>query len=196
MLSPFGAIGGRKMFVQRERGLLVVVDMQERLLPVMYNAQEVEENILKLLALAKTYQWPVLLTEQYPKGLGRTVEGLKKELGDLYSPIEKVSFSCMGSEAFRDRIFQLKRDGRDQVVVTGIEAHVCVYQTVMHLLTQGWEVHLASDGVGSRVQRNHLWALDIMDNAGAWIKPTETIIFEVLEQAGTPQFKAMMPYIK
>jgi nicotinamidase-related amidase len=184
------------MFVEKERGLLLVVDMQERLLPAICNTQEVEENIVRLLALAKTYQLPVLLTEQYPKGLGRMVEGLKKELGDLYSPIEKVTFSCMGNNTFRDRIFQLKRDGRDQVVVTGIEAHVCVYQTVMHLLTQGWEVHLASDGVGSRVQRNHLWALDIMDTAGAWIKPTETIVFEVLEQAGTPQFKAMLPYIK
>ncbi len=184
------------MFVEKDRGFLLVIDMQDRLLPAIYNAQEVEENIVKLLALAKTYQLPMLLTEQYPKGLGRTVEGLRRELGDLYDPIEKVTFSCMGDDAFRDRIFQLRRAGRDQAVVAGIEAHVCVYQTVIHLLAQGWDVHLAYDGVGSRAQRNHLRALDVMDSAGAWIKPTETIVFEMLEQAGTPQFKAMMPYIK
>jgi len=148
------------------------------------------------VALARTHGLPVVLTEQYPKGLGKTVDALVEELGGLYVPVEKMTFSCMGEASFRDRVFDLRREGRDQALVAGIEAHVCVYQTVAHLLGEGWEVHLAADGVGSRRQENHHRALELMSSMGAWVKPTETLVFEMLERAGTPQFKAMMPYIK
>ena len=184
------------MFVDKDRAFLVIVDMQERLLPAIYNGDEVVENVKSLVALARTYQLPLVLTEQYPKGLGKTVEKLVEELGDLYKPIEKVTFSCMGEPSFKSRVFDLRKEGRDQALVTGVEAHVCVYQTVVHLLMEGWEVHLAADSVGSRRQENHLRALDLVGSMGAMVKPAETLIFEMLERAGTSQFKAMMPYIK
>jgi len=184
------------MFVEKDRAILVVVDVQEKLLPAIYNGDQVVENTRSLVALAKTYDLPLVLTEQYPKGLGKTVAPLVEELGDLYSPVEKMTFSCMGEPLFKSRVFDLRKEGRDQALVAGIEAHVCVYQTVVHLLSEGWEVHLAADGVGSRSQENHQRALELMALMGAWIKPTETLIFEMLVRAGTPQFKAMMPYVK
>ncbi len=184
------------MFVDKDRTLMVVVDVQERLLPAIYNGGEVVENVRALVALARTYNLPLVLTEQYPKGLGKTVAELVKELGDLYQPIEKMTFSCMEESRFKNRMLDLRKEGRDQAVVAGIEAHVCVYQTVVQLLTEGWEVHLAADAVGSRRQENHLRALDLVGSMGALVKPTETLVFEMLERAGTPQFKAMMPYIK
>ena len=184
------------MLVEKDRSILVVVDVQERLLPAIYNARQVVNNARCLVALARTYGLPVILTEQYPKGLGRTDKALVEELGDLYSPVEKMTFSCMGEPAFKEQVFAWRKEGRDQAIVTGIEAHVCVYQTVVHMLGEGWEVHLAADGVGSRVEANHMRALELMSSVGAWIKPTETLVFEMLERAGTPQFKAMMPYVK
>ncbi len=184
------------MFVERERAFLVIVDVQERLLPAIYNAQGVVDNVKALVALARTYGFPLLLTEQYPRGLGKTVSPLVEELGSHYDPIEKMTFSCMGEPVFRKRVFDIRKDGRDQVILAGIEAHVCVYQTALHLLGGGWEVHVAHDAVGSRAKENHMRALDVMASAGAWVKPTESIVFEVLEKAGTPEFKSMMPYIK
>lgn len=184
------------MFVEEDRAVLVIVDVQERLLPAIYNGAQVMENVKSLVALAKNFRLPLVLTEQYPKGLGKTVAPLVEELGDLYSPVEKMTFSCMGEPAFKERVFDWRKEGRDQAIVAGIEAHVCVYQTVAHMLGEGWEVHLAADGVGSRRQDNHQRALELMASMGAWIKPTETLIFEMLVRAGTPQFKAMMAYVK
>ena len=184
------------MFLQKQSSFLLVVDMQEKLLPTISRKESVIENIKKLVALAKTVDLPVVITEQYPKGLGSTDASLAQAMGNQYAPIEKMTFSCMGAEAFRNRVYQLRLQGRDQILVSGIEAHVCVYQTVIHLLSEGWDVHIAADGVGSREEQNWQWALNLMGQSGALIKPTETVIFEMLKLAGTPQFKAMMPHFK
>lgn len=184
------------MILKRERTVLFVIDMQEKLLPHVYNHQAVLDNVKRLVALARTLNLPLLISEQYPKGLGKTVEDLVKELGNLYQPIEKMTFSCMGETLFRERIFNYRREGVDQVIVTGIEAHVCVYQTVVNLLEEGFDVHVVTDAVGSRVEANHSWSLELMGSAGSWTKPTETVIFEMLERAGTPEFKGMIPYVR
>jgi nicotinamidase-related amidase len=184
------------MFLQKDSSVLLVVDMQEKLLPTISRKEDITANIKRLIALAKTMELPIVLTEQYPKGLGKTDSSLAQELGEHYAPIEKMTFSCMGAEAFRKTVYQLRLQGRYQITVSGIEAHVCVYQTVIHLLSEGWDVHIAADGIGSRAEQNWLWALDLMGQSGALIKPTETIMFEMLERAGTPQFKAMMPHFK
>jgi len=184
------------MILERQRSLLLAIDMQEKLLPAIYNLQEMIQNVKKLIALTKTFNIPFLITEQYPKGLGKTTDELISELADLYKPIEKLTFSCMGEPSFREKIFEYKTKKVDQIIVCGIEAHVCVYQTVIHLLQEGFDVHVVSDAIGSRTQANHAQALELMSSVGAWIKPTETVIFEMLERAGTAEFKAMMPYLK
>ncbi|NPA15069.1 MAG: isochorismatase family protein [Deferribacteres bacterium] len=185
---------------ERNRAFIVVIDIQEKLLPAIYNEKQVVENTVKLVKLAETLKLPVVVTEQYPKGLGKTVEDVDKLFEsntlDFRGRVEKMTFSCMREPEFTDVLAKLKKQGYDEPIICGIEAHICVYQTVMDLMERGYTVHLASDAVGSRSERNHMQVLDLMLAAGANVKPTETIVFELLIESGTPEFKSMLPYLK
>lgn len=179
---------------------LVVVDIQEKLLPTIYNKEEVVENTIKLIKLAETLKFPVVVTEQYPKGLGYTIkkieEAISSEAVDFRGKVEKLTFSCVREPKFTNILTELKKEGYNEPVICGIEAHICVYQTIMDLLDRGYTVHLALDAVGSRKRENHVSILDYLLQAKVNVKPTETLIFEMLVASGTPDFKKMLPYLK
>ena len=174
---------------------LVVIDMQERLTAAMEFKirEQAVANARRLLALANELNLPTVVTEQYPKGLGPTLAEIAAELPDGVTPLPKTVFSCCGEPAFEAAV---KATGRKTLVVFGIETHVCVMQTVVDLLAEGYRVFVPQDACGSRTQANWRIGLNLMDRAGAVISSTETVIFQVLKAAGTPAFKAMQPWVK
>ncbi len=181
------------MRVNREGTVLVVVDVQQRLVPAMdpqvYAA--VRQSIRLLGEAAAVLQVPVIVTEQYPAGLGHTVA----ELSDLGrdGAVEKITFSCCGEEGF---LQVLQNRGARQVLLTGMEAHVCVYQTLLDLLDHGYGVHLVTDAICSRNPGDYRAALDLAARAGAWLTTAEIALFQMLGRAGTPEFKTVSNLIK
>lgn len=170
--------------LSRERAALVVIDVQQG-----FSSYEAFEQVAaatgKLLSAARVLELPRVVTEQYPKGLGRTVAavGLSRE-----QPIEKTVFSAVRAEGF-------DLQGADQAIVCGIEAHVCVSQTVLDLLHRGVEVHVPADAVGSRNRIDYERGLMRLERAGAVVSTVETVLFELLERAGTPEFKAIQQLV-
>ncbi|HET7875231.1 MAG TPA: hydrolase [Methylomirabilota bacterium] len=183
------------MALDRARSALVIVDVQERLFPVMDadHREEVVHHIKLLATAAGRLGIPIVLTEQYPKGLGHTLQELRETLGAGVEPIEKVSFSCCGVEPF---VARLGATGARQVVLAGIEAHVCVLLSALDLLAQGYAVHVAADAVTSRTQGNWRLAMEQLRQAGAVVTPTETVLFQWLRQAGTDDFRELSRLIR
>lgn len=180
-----------KFTLNREETVLLEIDIQERLVPVMKYRNQVVKNTQILLTAAKEMNLPVLATEQYPKGLGRTVP----ELLDLIG--EENIFAKNSFTAFTQEVKEaLEKLGRKKVLVTGMETHVCVFQTVRDLLAHGYEVFLVKDAVASRTKANYLNGLELMKSLGAVITNTETAVFDLLKISGTPEFKVMSKLIK
>ena len=180
------------MLLSSERSVLVVVDIQEKLMPAIAESSRVARNAATLLKAAALLGVPAFATEQYPKGLGPTAASLRA----LLPPdgvVEKITFSAAREPAFMDR---LERLGRRQIVLAGSEAHVCVMQTALSLLELGFEVVLVADAVSSRVPANAELGIARMRAAGATIVSTEMVLFEWLERAGTPAFKAVLELIR
>ena len=159
---------------------------------VMALKQRVIENIIKLLHLSKLFALPVILTEQYPKWLGPTVHEIKDILPS-YDPITKLHFNCCDVDAFSAR---LDKEDLKNIVVTGVESHICVFQTSLSLLQRGYQVHVPQDAAGSRTDENWRVGLELMRRAGVIITSTETVIYQVLKKAGTKEFKEMLKIIK
>jgi nicotinamidase-related amidase len=176
-----------------ERTALVVVDLQERLLPAIAEGERVLRNSVLLLRLAEILALPVLLTTQYARGLGPTVPPVL-EAAPGVAPLDKVSFGCFGNPEFLERLAAL--DGRDQLVVAGIESHICVAQTVLGALERGYAVHVASDAIGSRTAENRSIGLDRMTRAGAVISSAEMAVYELLGRSDGAAFKKMLPLLK
>ncbi len=170
--------------------VLLVVDVQEKLIPLIPHHRRLIWNIQRLLQAAQVLEVPAVGTEQYPKGLGPTVEPLRELLGPVP---EKLSFSCAGCEPF---VEQLDVESRWQVVVAGIETHVCVQQTVLDLLARGFEPYVVADAVGARGELDHQIALRRMEAAGATVTTTESVMFEWCQRAGTPQFKQISQLVR
>jgi nicotinamidase-related amidase len=168
----------------RDRAALIVIDVQEGFRPYR-SFEPVAKASAKLLEGARILDVPRLVSEQYPKGLGHTAAevGLQDE-----QPIEKTVFSAARADGF-------DLGGREQVVVCGIETHVCVSQTVHDLLDRGLEVHVPADAVGSRNAIDYERGLERMERAGAVVTTVEAALFELLERAGTPEFKAVQKLI-
>ena len=177
------------MKLDRARAALVVVDVQEAFRPAVLGFDEVAANVAVLVRGARVLGLPVLVTEQYPQGLGRTVPEVAGHL-DGIEPIEKVCFSAAQAEGFAGAL------DRDQVLLCGIEAHVCVNQTAEDLLADGREVHVAQDAVTSRTAANRDLGLHKMERSGAIVTSVETALFELLGRAGTPEFKEVQALIK
>jgi nicotinamidase-related amidase len=171
---------------------LLIIDVQERILPVINNYQNVIQNVLKLIKGFKVMNLPIYYTEQYPKGLGPTASEIKNELTDA-EYFEKMSFSCFGAT---DLFSKLKEKNLTQVVVTGVEAHVCVQQTVLDLLENDFQVNAAADAVSSRRESDYKIALDRMRVHGAEITTAESILFELLNVCGTDTFKQVSKIVK
>jgi nicotinamidase-related amidase len=170
--------------LDRERAALVVVDVQEAFRPAVQDFDGVVENTRRLMEGAKILGVPVVVTEQYPKGLGRTVE----ELGQVEA-VEKSCFSAAKADGF-------DLNGRDQALIAGIETHVCVSQTAHDLIDRGIEVHVASDAVTSRTDQNKHVGLHKMEGSGAILTSVETALFEFLGAAGSDEFKQVQRLIK
>ncbi len=177
-----------------EQCALVVVDIQEKLLPPIFNKETMVKNSQLLIRLAKILSIPIMLTTQYVKGLGGTVPEIASLLPDVQS-IDKMEFGCFGSDAFRSGLKSLPGH-RNTVLLCGMEAHICVMQTALGALNEGYLVHVASDAIGSRAESNWRIGLDRMRAAGAVISSTEMMMYELLRCSGTPQFKELLPYLK
>ncbi|HEX9020704.1 MAG TPA: hydrolase [Nitrospirota bacterium] len=181
-----------KFFLDRNDAALLVIDIQERLAVVMKDRERVVRNCLHLIGLAKMIRLPVVVTEQYPKGLGRIVPELQSMIPD-YRPIEKTAFNCCGEPAF---VSELKRLGRKKIIITGMETHVCVLQTTAGLLQDGFVTHVVEDAVCSRTEENRKIGIEFMRDAGAVITGTETVLFQLLKVAGTEEFRKISQRIK
>lgn len=179
--------------LDREKALLVVVDVQQKLVTAMPQKvyRETLRSIEFLVKTSKLLGVPVTVTEQYPRGLGATVPELAEVCGE--TAIEKMSFGCCGEPSF---IEHLKKLGRPQVIVTGMEAHVCVWQTVLGLLGAGFQVHLVRDAVISRGKTDYLNALDLARQAGAVVTTAETAAFQLMQTAAAPEFKGVSSLVK
>ena len=172
--------------------IVVAIDFQERLFPVMHDKERLLKNVLKLIKGTQALQLPVILTEQYPKGLGLTLPEIKGLLPDT-QPIEKTCFSCCDEENFRRA---LEASKRRQVLICGIEAHICVYQTAMALLRTGYEVQVVADCVSSRDPENRMVSLFKMGSAGASPTTVETALFELLKVGRGDTFKQISDIVK
>lgn len=173
----------------RRSGMLVI-DLQEKLLPVIPSAKGVVDQTCRLLQAAAEFAIPVAATVQYPKGLGPLVESLSKLTPE---PEEKLDFSaavCRGS------LDQWTETGRDQIIVVGIETHICVLQTVMDLLAEGLRVFVVAEAVAARDGRDHEIALDRMRDSGATIVSAESVLYEWLRTAEHPKFKTISGLVK
>jgi nicotinamidase-related amidase len=176
-----------------KRTVLVVVDLQEKLLPAIDAHERVVRNSLLLIRLAQVLDIPVLLTTQNRRGLGDLVPEIRLA-SPAIPPVDKVAFGCFGSPDFEARVAQLAV--RDQFVVAGVEAHICVAQTVLGALAKGFAVHVAADAVGSRTAENRDVGLRRMEAAGAVISSAEMAIYELLGRSDVTAFKAMLPHLR
>jgi nicotinamidase-related amidase len=179
------------MLIRAADSVLIVIDMQERLVPAMQAPARTIKNTLKLVTAANELSIPTMLTEQYPKGLGSTVpEIAKATTGKIFS---KMHFSCMEDTAFADAF---RATGRRQAILAGMEAHICVLQTAASLLEEGYEVFVVSDATASRTLDSENACIARLSAGNAGIVTTEMVIFEWLGQAGTEAFKKMLPLIR
>jgi nicotinamidase-related amidase len=181
-----------KFFINAHDTALLVIDIQDKLAAAMKQKDQVVSNCLHLIELAKLLQIPILVTEQYPKGLGSTVAELK-EAFPVYAPFEKTAFNCCLEAGFLEKVAALDRK---KLILTGMETHICVLQTSLGLLKAGYAVQVVRDGVCSRTKNNFTTGIELMDRAGVVITGTEIVLFQLLQKAGTEAFKVMSKRIK
>jgi nicotinamidase-related amidase len=179
--------------LSREHAALAVIDMQEAFRPVIPDFADVALRIAKAVQGARLLEVPVIVTEQYPRGLKNTAEEIVPHLSPESKAVEKMCFSSCGAEGFRE---QLISRNIKQVLICGIEAHICVTQTVLDLLAQGLEVHLLVDCITSRKAESKQVALARLTQAGAVLSNLEMALFEMMRTADSPQFKAVQGLIK
>lgn len=173
--------------------ILLVIDVQSKLAQVMHQREQLFANLERMIKGVQVLELPIILTEQVPEKLGPT----RSEIGELFngdfSPVSKSSFSCCGNAQFMERFKALERQ---QVLLTGIEAHICVYQTSVDLINLGYEVQLVTDGVASRTPENRAIGINRIKEAGASLTSIETALFELLRVAEGPQFKQISKIVK
>ncbi|MCO5388492.1 hydrolase [Desulfosporosinus sp.] len=180
-----------KYFLIESEVVLLLIDIQDKLIPAMKYGEQVIQNVNTLISVAKKLGVPIIVTEQYPKGLGKTVSEVSNNLeGSL--TYEKSTFSGCTSEVTS----ALKGLGRKKIIITGTETHVCVFQTVRDLLDNGYQVFVVRDAVCSRTKENYLNGLSLMTSMGAVVTNTETALFDLLKQSGTPLFRELSKLIK
>ena len=178
--------------LDRERTTLVVIDMQEKLLPAIFESERVLRNTILLMRTASALEIPIVLTTQYAKGLGATVPQIAQEAPGT-TPLDKVAFGCFGDEHILLRLAAL---GRTQLLVAGVESHICVMQTVLGALAHHYVVHVASDATSSRSEHNWRVGLARMDRAGALVSSAETAVYELLRRSDGATFRTILPLLK
>jgi nicotinamidase-related amidase len=192
LTSDYAEIARRPL--EAEQCALVVVDIQEKLLPPILRKEQLVKNSQLLIRLAGTLKIPTLMTTQYAKGLGGTVPEIASLLPEMQA-IDKVMFSCFGSDVFCSMLKRMPGN-RNTVLLCGMESHICVMQTALGALREGYLVHVASDAVSSRTEWNWKIGLERMQAAGTVISSTEMIIYELLRSSGAEAFKEILPYLK
>jgi nicotinamidase-related amidase len=192
MENKTGSAARFSKLLKRELTALLIIDIQERILPVIRNHEEVVNNTVKLVKGFRILGIPVFYTEQYPKGLGHTASLIKEELKETEA-FQKLTFSCSGAG---DLFLNLKEKEIKQIVVTGVESHVCVQQTVLDLLANGFQVNLCADAVSSRKETDYNIALNRMRYHGAEVTTTESVLFELLNACGTDEFRQISGIVK
>lgn len=175
------------------RTALAVIDVQESFRPHIEEFSQLAARVARVVEAARLLGVPVVVTEQYPKGLGRTVEEIRAALPEDFEPIEKTAFSSCGAGAF---VSKLEEAGARQILLCGIEAHVCVNQTAHDLLALGLQVHILTDCVSSRTAQNRQVGIEKMMRSGAIPSSTELALFELMRDARHEQFKAIQKLIK
>jgi nicotinamidase-related amidase len=183
------------MLLDVNKATLLLVDMQERLLPAMTGGDDIAQRCAILVKAAKRLNIPVTASEQYPKGLGHTVPGLKAEIGN--APVfEKIAFSCWRDAALKDHLIGHYERQRPLVLIAGIEAHVCVLQSAIDLAAAGFGVFAVADAMASRTETSKALALERLRGAGVQAVNTEMAVFELLGKAGTAEFKELSSLIR
>jgi nicotinamidase-related amidase len=178
--------------LKTENTVLVIIDVQEKLSRLMHDRERTIENMQKLIRGIQALNIPIIMNEQYPQGLGKTIPEIAELLPEI-QPLPKVHFSCYDNEDF---VKALKASGRKQVLITGIETHVCVYQTAVDLVRANYEVYVVADTVASRIPENKTIGLNLMSSNGAVITSMETVLFELLKIAKGEQFKAISQIVR
>ncbi|ARJ38134.1 hydrolase [Sporosarcina sp. P21c] len=178
--------------LQTNQTVFVLVDVQGKLAQIVNESKELHDNLEKLIKGLQVLDIPILWLEQYPDGLGATTESLSNLLREQ-QPIAKMTFSAMGNEEF---VKQLNELGRKQVLIAGIETHICVYMTAADLVMQGYEVEVVVDAVTSRTEANKMIGLQKMKHLGVSGTCVETALYELLGEAGTDEFKRVLKVIK
>ena len=184
------------MLISRERSQLIVVDVQERLVPAIFDVERVVTNVARLIRYASLLHIPTTYTEHMPEQIGNVLPELSQTIGDSASIIKKKTFSAVREPKFSDRLVKLRQGGRGSIVVCGMEAHVCVMQTVLELRESNYDVHVVADAIGSRSDHNRDLAIDRMSKAGVTIVSHEMVAFEWLERGDAPEFKDILKLLK
>src|SRR3989475_8531306 len=192
MTSEYSEIARRPL--EANLCALVVIDIQEKLLPPIFQKEQLIKNSQLLIRLAGVLRMPVLISTQYAKGLGGTVPEIASLLLETEA-IDKQMFSCFGSDVFCSLLKRLP-GARNTLLLCGMESHICVMQTALGALRDGYLVHVASDAVSSRTEWNWKLGLERMRAAGAIISSTEMMIYELLQSSGALAFKELLPYLK
>jgi nicotinamidase-related amidase len=177
-----------------DRCALIVVDIQEKLLPAIFQKEQLVRNAQILIRLAGILKIPAIVSTQYAKGLGTTIPDIASLLPNAQA-IDKIAFSCFGSDVFCSMLKRLPGN-RNTVLLCGMESHICVTQTALGALREGYIVHVASDAVGSRTEWNWKIGLERMRASGAVISSTEMMAYELLRSSGTASFKELLPHLK
>jgi nicotinamidase-related amidase len=178
--------------ISRNEAVLVVIDIQGNLFQVMHNKEGLLVSAAKIIKGAKIFNLPIIVTEQIPAKLGQTIPELTQEL-DGIERISKESFSCWGNSSFRKKLESL---GRRKVIIIGIETHICVYQSVVDLIDNGFDVHVVADAVSSRTKENSDIGLTAMQSAGARLTGTEMVLFEIMRTATDTGFRDIQKIVK
>lgn len=176
--------------------VLVIIDVQDRLVSASKYGEEVAQNTAKLANTTRILNIPTIVTEQYPQGLGATVSNVKNALSDTITTIEKTSFSAFIEPNFKNEIERLKDLGKKQIVICGIETHICVLQTAADLISEGFEVYVVKDACASRNKKEYKTGLELLQQYGAKITCVEITLFEWLKTAKHPNFKEIQTLIK
>jgi len=178
--------------ISKDEAALIIIDVQEKLFPLIFNKEKILENMRKLIRFAKIVNMPIILTEQYPKGLGSTIPEIRELVPD-FQPIEKLEFSCFGSEKFR---LILKELNVKTLIIVGIETHICVTQTSIEGIKNGYRVYVVVDATSSRKLEDKSIAIKRMMQSGVIVVSTEMLMYELLKKAGTKEFKEALKLVK
>lgn len=177
------------MILNLESSLLFVIDVQEKLVNAVFNKEEVAKKTRILINTANILNMPIIVTEQYPQGLGKSINAIKGNA----KIFEKTAFNALSDPLL---LSELKQSGKNQIIIFGIETHICVHQTVTALIESGFDVTVVKDACGSRSETEYQTAIACMEKNGAKIKTTEMILFELLKSAKHSNFKEIQTLIK